>query len=207
MNRSIGAVLAILLATAPALAYKLVARGRPVMVAKSALTVVPAIDWNRADKRPGRHAENWTLDGLPLNELTFYGGIAPGQALFREIDRREKPLPRFARSMLAPDIVRLFESSHRLAASSPLFTVDAVMPAMFAGRPGFRFTYSFVQQGDDVRRTGEATGAVIGGRLYLISFEAPTIHYFARNVGDYRALVATATIPTITTTTNTTAGD
>lgn len=120
MTRAIGAMLAILLATAPALAYKLVTHGRAIAVAKSALSVVPAIDWNRVQKRPGRHAESWTLDGLPLNELTFYGGILPGQALFREVDRRNKPLPRFARSMLAPDIVQLFGSSYRLAAGSSL---------------------------------------------------------------------------------------
>lgn len=194
MKRTIGAVLAVVLAAAPALAYKLVARGRAIAVAKSALSVVPAIDWNRVQKRPGRHAESWTLDGLPLNEMTFYGGIVPGQALFREVDRRDKPLPRFSSSMLAPDIVQLFESSYRLAAGSSLFTIDAVAPATFAGRPGFRFAYSFVQQGEEVRRIGDATGAVIDGRLYLITFEAPAIHYFAHNVADYRAVVATAKV-------------
>lgn len=180
------------LIAAPALAYRLVPQGIPIAVAKSALTVVPAIDWNRMQKRPGRNAESWTLDGMPLNELTFYGGIADNEALFREPNRRDRPLPRFAATMLVPDVVQLFESSYRLAGGSALFTVDGVGPATFAGRPGFRFGYRFVVQGEDVRRRGEATGAIIAGRLYMITYEAPIIHYYAKNLEDFRAVAATA---------------
>ncbi len=194
MRKWIATIMAAALVAAPALAYKLVPHGQPIAVAKSPLTVVPAIDWNRMQKRPGRNAESWTLDGIPLNEITFYGGIADNESLFREVNRRDKPLPRFAATMLAPDVVQLFESSYRLAGGSALFTVDSVAPAMFAGQPGFRFTYSFVLQSEEVKRTGEATGAVIGGRLYMITYEAPAIHYFARNVADYRVVAASARI-------------
>ena len=141
MRVGIATTMAVALIAAPALAYKLVPHGQPIAVAKSPLTVVPAIDWNRMQKRPGRNAESWTLDGIPLNEITFYGGIADNESLFREVNRRDKPLPRFAATMLAPDVVQLFESSYRLAGGSALFTVDSVAPAMFAGQPGFRFTY------------------------------------------------------------------
>lgn len=195
MTRGLLFVVAVLACLAlPAFAYKLVPQGKPAIVAKSDLSVVPGIAWNRVQKRPGRLAESWTLDGMPLNELTFYAGIAAGRPLFREINRRDKPLPRFAATMLAPDVVALFESSYRLAGGSSLFTTGVVGPATFAGHPGFRFTYSFVLEGEEVRRDGEATGAIIAGRLYLITFEAPSIHYFARNLGDYRAVVASARI-------------
>lgn len=194
IRRGIGLVFATALVATPVLAYKLVPSGKPVVVAKSALTVVPGIRWNRIQKRPGRLAESWTLDGGALNELTFYAGIAPGRALFREVNRRDRPLPRFAASMLAPDIVQLFESSYRLAGGSSLFTIGDVAPDTFAGHAGFRFAYSFVLEGENVRRGGEAHGAVIDGRLYLITFEAPELHYFGRNVGDYRAVVASARI-------------
>lgn len=191
------AVAAAVLVATPALAYKLVPHGRATTVAKSALTVTPAIDWNRMQKRPGRDAEAWTLDGMALNEVTFYGGVANGKALFREVDKRYKPLPRFSATMLAPDVVQLFESSYRLAGGSSLFTVDGIAPTTFAGNPGFRFNYSFTQEGEEVKRRGEATGAIIGGQLWMITYEAPAIFYFDRNVADYRTLVSSAKVPDI----------
>ena len=35
-------------------------------------------------------------------------------------------------------------------------------------------------------------GAVVDGKLYLIAFEAPTLHHFDRDVAAYRALAASA---------------
>lgn len=186
---------AVVLAATPVGAYKLVEHAKAVTVAKSTLTVTPAIDWNRAQARPGRNAEAWTLDGLSLNEVTFYGAIPADQTLFKEVDKKEKPLPRFAANMLATDVAQLFEQSYRIAGGSTLFQVDAIEPARFADNPGFRFRYSFTLRGDEVRRQGEAAGAIVGGKLYLIAYEAPAIHYFAHNLADYRALVATARIP------------
>lgn len=194
MRKVMVALAGVALIAAPAWAYKLVRRGSPISVAKSVLTVTPAIDWNRAQSRPGRDAEAWTLDGLSLNEITFYGGIPNGRALFKEVNKREKPLPRFSSTMLVPDVVQLFESSYRLAGGSSLFTVESVEPATFAGANGFRFTYTFTLEGEEVKRRGEATGAIINGELWMMTYEAPAIYYFDRNLADYRALVGTATV-------------
>jgi len=173
---------------------KLMAKGKPVAVAKSALTVTPPIDWNRIGARPGRNAESWTLDGLSLDDVTFYGGIANDTTLFRDAKKKTAPLPRFSATMLAPDIAQLFESSYRVSIGTSLMSIDSVEPAQFAGHQGFHFTYSFVVQGEEVRRKGDATGAVIGGKLYLVTFEAPVIHYYDATVAKYRALVATAAL-------------
>lgn len=195
MNKVMVAAAAVALAAGPAAAYKLVTHGRAVAVAKSPMTVAPTIDWNRMQARPGRNAESWTLDGLSLNEVTFYGAIPDGQALFKEVDKKDKPLPRFAGTMLAPDVAQLFEQSYRLAGGSSLFSIDGIEPARFADNPGFRFTYSFTLQTDEVRRRGEATGGIVGGKLYMITFEAPAIHYYDHDLANYRALVTTARIP------------
>ena len=189
------AVAAASLTAAPALGYKLVAQKVRVAVAKSVMTIAPPIDWNRQQSRPGRNAEAWTLDGMPLNEVTFYGGIAADQTLFKEVSKKDKPLPRFDAAMLAPDVAQLFEASYRLAGGSALFAIDGIEPASFAGHRGFRFRYSFTLEGEEVRRTGEATGAIVGGKLWMITYEAPTIHYFERNLADYRALVDSAQLP------------
>ena len=183
---------ALALAGPAAAGYKLMPAGAPEVVRNSALTVTPSIDWNRLGAKVGRNAEAWTLDGQSLNEVTFYAGIGDGQTLFKEVSKKTKPLPRFSAGMLPPDIVQLFESSYRIAAGTPLFSVDKVEPATFLGRPGFRFRYSFTVQDEEVRRTGEATGSVVDGKLYMIAFEAPTLHYFDRDVAAYEALVASA---------------
>jgi hypothetical protein len=188
------AAAAMLIAT-PAMGYKLVTHGARVAVAKSAMTIAPPIDWNRQQSRPGRNAEAWTLDGMPLNEVTFYGGITGDQTLFKEVNKKERPLPRFAATMLATDVVQLFEASYRLAGGSALFAVDTVEPTTFAGHRGFRFRYSFTLEGEEVKRIGEATGAIVGGKLWMITYEAPAIHYFERNLADYRAIVASAQLP------------
>lgn len=166
--------------------------GVAVAVARSGLTVTPDRAWNKG-ARPGRLSESWTLDGLSINELTFYGGIADNTTLFREVSKSERPLPRFSKTMLIPDIVQLFESSYRVALSSALFTVETVEPAPFAGAEGFRFTYNFAV-GDEVKRKGEARGAIIGGKLYMVTYEAPRIHYYDRDYASFVKIAESARI-------------
>ena len=195
MKYRVAVIVALSLIASPALAgFKLMSAGTNQAVGKMGLSVVPTNDWNRYGSKIGRNAESWTLDGLSLNDLSFYAGIENGRTLFREVDKRNRPLPKFTSTMLAPDIVQLFENSYRVAAGTSLFTINSVEPAKFAGAPGVRFTYSFVQQGEEVKRNGEGTGAIIGGKLYLVTFEAPVIHYYDRDAVNYRKLVDSAKV-------------
>jgi hypothetical protein len=196
MKRLMGlGCIAALALSSPAIAgFKLMPTGKAQPVGKLGLSVIPPNDWNRLGAKIGRNAESWTLDGLSLNDLSFYAGIEQGRTLFREFDKKNRPLPKFAASMLPTDIVSLFEGSYRVAAGTSLFEIGKVEPATFAGKPGVHFTYSFVQQGEEVRRNGEGTGAIIGGKLYLITFEAPIIHYFDRDIARYHDLVSTARV-------------
>jgi hypothetical protein len=174
--------------------YKLMASGKSVAVAKSGLTVTPSTAWNKLGARPGRNAESWTIDGLSLNDMTFYGGIANDQTLFREVDKKNKPLPRFSSTMLLPDIASLFESSYRIAAGTSLFSVDSIEPAKFSGSDGFSFSYSFTVQDEEVARKGLARGAIIGGKLYMVTYEAPKIHYFDRYDEAFTAIANSASV-------------
>lgn len=186
------AIAASLMFAAPVQAGSLRPAGKPIAVARSGLTVTPDIAWNKG-ARPGRLSEAWTLDGLNINELTFYGGIADNTTLFREVDKTNAPLPRFSKTMLIPDIVQLFESSYRVALGTSLMQVETVEPATFAGQPGFRFSYSFAVQ-DEVKRLGEARGAIIDGKLWMITYEAPRIHYFARDKASFEKIAESARI-------------
>jgi hypothetical protein len=175
-------------------ALKLMPLGKPATVAKSTLSVTPSEDWNRLGARFGRNAESWTLDGVSLNDLTFYGGIANDATLFREVNKKERPLPRFSNTMLAPDIAQLFEGSYRIANNTSLMSIDLIEPATFAGQQGFKFVYSFTVQNEEVKRRGEARGAIIDGKLYMITFEAPIIHYYDRDIETARRVFESAVV-------------
>ena len=193
MNRlAIMAVGLALVAAPVAAGNRLIAAGQPVAVARSALTVTPSVEWNRLGARPGRSSESWTFDGDALNDLTFYGGIEPEQTLFREVSKRIRPLPRVKATMLVTDIPALVENSYRIALDTPLFAVEGMEPMAFAGRPGIRFTYSFTRPNEDLPRKGEGRAAMIDGKLYLITFEAPRLHYFDSGVAAFRQVADSA---------------
>ncbi len=182
-----------LISSSPAFANDLVPASTPVNVARSDLQVSPDRDWNKLDARPGRNSETWTLDGELLNDVSFYGGTENNRTLFREVDRRNRPLPRFTSTMLPTDIPTLLENSYRIARDVSIFTLDSQEPIRFAGNPGIRFTYSFIGR-DNLHRSGEAHAAIIDGRLYMATFEAPSIHYFANGIAAFRHIAASAHI-------------
>lgn len=181
------------LAVAPAWAgNSLIIPGKKSVVARSSLAVTPAAEWNKMGARPGRNSETWTLDGDGLNDVTFYGGVAEGKTLFKEVDKSNRPLPRVSSTMLVTDIPALFENSYRIALNTPLMTIDTVEPVTFAGERGVRFTYTFTQQNEEVRRRGEARAAMVKGKLYMITYEAPALHYFDRSLAAARQLADSA---------------
>jgi hypothetical protein len=195
-SRTIALALAVLsvvpLATAAsANAYR--EKDKVVDVAKATFRVTPARDWNQLSIRPGRYAEIWTLDGEQLNEVTFYGGVEPGRPLVRERSRKRDPLPRFSRSMLLAELPELLERTYRVNRRIGSFAITASEPTRFLGAAGVRFGYDYVDA-DQLPRRGEASAAVIGGRLYMMTFDAPRLHYFDRSLADYRALVASAAL-------------
>lgn len=188
------AALALLLVAGPVHAHKLRERGQPVTVADSALTVTPSRDWNRLDKSIGKQTETWTVDGEQLNDITFFGGIAQGSPLIRERSKKRDPLPKFSATTLLVEVPELLENTYRTYKKSGSFRMVSVEPAAFLGQDGVAFAYEFVDQ-DDLTRQGEARAAIVAGRLYMITFEAPRLHYFAKGIADFRALVDAARLP------------
>jgi hypothetical protein len=190
--------LAIALATsamaAPALANSLVSPGPRQKIARSTMAANPASEWNRLSLRGGKFVEVWTIDGDDLNKATFYGGVPVGQTMFREADKKNAPLPRVTANMLITDIPALLESSYRIQLNTTQMSIDLQEPATVGGHKGVRFTYSFVRQDDEVQRKGEAVGAVVDGRLYLVTYEAPAIHFFDKDVAKFRQLAGTLKI-------------
>lgn len=170
----------------------LIAAGRKVAVAKSGMTVVPPTEWNKLGARPGKQAELWTMDGAELDKVVFFGGIGEGGTLLRDSDRKNRPLPRFKASMLVTDIAPFLESSYRVKYRIAAFTIDSVEPDSFGGASGVRFTYSFQNPDEELPRRGEARAALVQGKLYMIAYEAPSLHYFPKYLEAFRGLTDSA---------------
>ena len=190
----IAAVLAASALPVPALSNSLVSAGPQVGIARSSLSASPAGEWNKLSYRGGKNVEVWTIDGDGLNKVTFYGGIEVGKPLFKEADKKNKPLPRVTPNMLITDIPALLESSYRSQFSVDQMSIDSEEPATISGRKGIRFTYTFVKNDEDVQRKGEGIGAFVNNRLYIVCYEAPAIHFFDKDVEKFRQLASTLKI-------------
>jgi hypothetical protein len=192
----LAALAAVALAAAPVAAanWAVIGPSQSVTVAGSTMTVTPRTAWNKATHKIGPKAEAWTQDGFTLNELDFMAGIAPGEALVKERNKKDKPLPKFSATMTPPDIVQMFEATDRILLNTSLFEIDKVEPARLGSRDGFRFEYHYVVQDDEVRRKGEGRAAVVGGKLYLINYNAPAIHYYDAGIDEVRAMMDGARI-------------
>lgn len=188
---ALAVTLIVALLPSAAMAHKLREQGVAVSIADSPLTVTPGRDWNRLDGNVGKHTETWTLDGGQLNDLTFFAGIEPGKPLVRERSKKREPLPKFGAGTLLVELPELFEATYRTAKQIADFRVTDVQPTRFLGQDGVMFTYEYVDQ-DQLTRKGEAHAAIVAGRLYMIGFDAPRLHYFERNIGDFHRIVQSA---------------
>jgi hypothetical protein len=162
-------------------------------VARSML-VTPTIRWNRVPRqvRDIEREENWTLHGIPLDGLTFIGGLEDGKPLVRWQRRRDiRQVPNFRADMTPPEIASMIESFYRIRAGSVSFTMTGLQPRTFLGQPGFQYDYEHLG-GDEVTRQGRVVGTVIGRRLYMILFDAPKRHFFPEIIPEVERIVASA---------------
>ena len=166
-------------------------KGKAAEVADSAMTVTPPRDWNRLSAKPGKYAEVWTLDGEQLNDVTFYGGVEPGKPLVKERDKKRDPLPKFTASTLLIEVPELLEGTYRADKQIGGFTLTGSKPGQFLGREGVSFTYDYTDQ-DDLPRKGEARAVLVDKKLYMVTFDAPRLHFFDKALPDFRALANTA---------------
>jgi hypothetical protein len=162
-------------------------KGKTAEIADSAMTVAPPRDWNRLELTPGKYAETWTLDGEQLNDVTFFAGVEPGKPLVKEQDKKRAPLPKFTETTLLVEVPELLEGTYRASRQIGGFTVTGTKPGRFLGRDGVFFTYEYTDK-DSLPRKGEARAVLIAKKLYMITFDAPRLHYFDRTLADFRAL-------------------
>jgi hypothetical protein len=198
MNKVRIAVTAILLAAVPAspalAGWKLARQAAATTVAKGRLAVTPAENWNRWSFRPVKKSEIWTLDGIALNQLYFVSGLAPGETLYRDVAKKDRPLPRLGAAMQLTDIPEFFESSTRIALKTSVFRITNVEPHRFAGRDGIRFAYEYAVEDSPLIHKGLTAATLVGGQLHLIDFTAPGVFYFDRDRAKVEGIMASARI-------------
>jgi hypothetical protein len=152
-----------------------------VFTIKDALTVIADERWNRLEPASDG-AELWTADGMPLDMLAFYVGVAEGETLGPAAGLKT---PRFHAAMEAHDVVELYAAILTLEGSA--FKLERLAPARFGGAPGFVFDHTTVTR-YGLALAGRAYGAVVDGKLYLMSYTAPRSHYYAKHLAQVEAI-------------------
>lgn len=173
--------------------YSLI-RAKEVRVGNDSVAVTPPREWNRQSTSlfdDISTVEDWTQNGPYLDTISFVTGMKDGKAVVRQRSRDDRQVPKFRSTMTAPEIAAMIESLFRVRGGTVDFKTLALAPRPFLGANGFQYDFEHLD-GDEVRRKGRAVGAVIGGRLYLILFDAARSHYYGASLADYEAIVASA---------------
>lgn len=163
-------------------------------VGDGSMLVTPPRPWNRQRRfffDQLKWVEDWTLNGPYLDGISFVAGLPSGEYLVRQRKSDERQVPKFREDMTAPEIAAMLESAFRVRGGALEFETLNLEPRQFMAYPGFQFDFVHLD-GDEVRRQGRAVGAVIGGRLYLILFDAARSHYYGNALGDFETMVRSA---------------
>jgi hypothetical protein len=177
-----------------ALSYTLVNPGAAA-VANASMTISPSGEWNRAPSsaEPTRNEENWTRNGFMLDRIQFVGALPDGQALVKQREKADRQVPTFHPTMTPTDLTSMVESMYRIGGRAKVFTTTSVKPVTFLGQNGVQFDYDFVGD-DDIRWRGRSVMAVASGKLYLMTLNGTSLHYFDAALPEFNAMVASAAV-------------
>jgi len=189
--RARGCVLAVLLLLAPGCAsfkssYRAVPPGSRTI--GNTYTVEPRLTWSRWFLI-GR-LELWTIDGIGLETLRFYSGVAAGETLVTGGTNPERR-PRFRAGMTTAEISEMVVDS--LFGSR--FPPRNVRPAPFGSADGFRFEVSYAVA-SGVKREALVAGAVLDKKLYVIAYEGAALYHFGKYREEAEHILASVQLKT-----------
>jgi hypothetical protein len=163
-------------------------------VGNGKLSVIPPRPWNRHRASllsDVAAVEDWTLNGPLLDQITFITGLKSGKAMVRQWRTTDQQIPPFRADMTAPEIAAMLETLYRVRGGAVDFRTLALQPRPFLGTNGFQLDYEHLDS-DELWRKGRAVGAVVGGQLYLVMYDAARSHYYDAALPDFEAVVASA---------------
>jgi hypothetical protein len=152
--------------------------------------------WNQyAGPGANQSYEVWTSEGLLLDQLRFYPGIAVGQQL--EVPpagakKTDTEVLLVRPGLNAEQIAQLIEATY--ARQGGLFKTLRLAPAKIMGGDGMRMEFSYVSTQRPAEVRGIAYGLMQNNKLYVMSFYAPKIHYFAKLSASAEAAMQSASI-------------
>jgi hypothetical protein len=175
-----GALFALLLAACTTITR---VDGQQLVAGKLAVDVPAA--WNKVtDPWEREPYDVWTQDGLPIDHLRLWGGVASGKTLvarrttfFRSPGEKDPRYPTFVAGVPADRLVAIFES---LYAAEGTVQVTRVEPVVFAGEKGVRFEFTLVRRADDLVLKGVGWAAQHDAALYAMTFAAPRLAFYDR---------------------------
>ena len=134
----------------------------------------------------------WTKDGTHLNYVLFYDGVRDGETLFKA-QGDAAPYPLFRATMAESEVGELIADSIKRFAGANEIVLLQLAPATFAGHRGFAAELSYTGRSElDYR--AYVSGAVIRDALYLIIFNAPRLHFYAKDLEQVRQIVDSAKV-------------
>jgi hypothetical protein len=148
--------------------------------------LTPQVEWSAM--RSGDN-ENWTIHGLGLENVFLAKGIADGMPLVKPTDSKEQ-MPLFRAAMTGSELSELAVETLQRRGATDVRVVSA-RPDVFGGKPGFRADLA-MKTSEGLELVGRAAGAVVEGKLYLLLFTAPRVHYFAANEPTIDKVIASA---------------
>ena len=111
--------------------------------------------------------------------------------MVRQRRSTDQKVPKFRADMTPPEIAAMLESLYRVRGGAVDFRTLSIVPRQFLGTNGFQFDYEHLDS-DELWRKGRVVGAVIGGQLYLVMYDAARSHYYEAALPDFEAIVASA---------------
>ena len=179
--------------------YTAVPPGR--VTVKGGLTVQSGTTWARVDRptpdnvifAASGQVETWTIDGEPLDSIIFFAGIADGQPLIVLAQEKGAPLAPFRSVMTPNDVMELFEAMLTKVTGTAIARSRDLRPAKLGNADGFRFEVDYTPK-NEVDHTLSAVGAVAGGKLYLIAFQADKLYHYQKYLPEFEQIVASASL-------------
>ncbi len=173
--------------------YALV-RAQPRPVGDGTMVVTPPREWNRIRARlfdDVRAVEDWTLNGIYLDGISFVAGLKSGAYIVRQDRKEYRQVPKFRSDMTPPEVAAMLESLYRVRGGAVDFKTLGLAPRSFMGQPGYQFDFEHLD-GDEVWRRGRVVGTTINDRLYLVLYDATRSHYYAAAAADFEAIANSA---------------
>ena len=135
----------------------------------SSYSIATSRTWSHIAGPPGA----WTIDGPALGVMRTWATVEDGETLF---PMAQKKGPAFRANFTPIEVAELLADTIESQVSGADVETTNFRPMAFGADEGFRFDFAYVQGG--LPRRGMAAGAIRGGTLDLVLFDAPAEYFF-----------------------------